>query len=78
MIVDDIISTGDTIVNIVKYLSKKGIKDIYILSGHIENNKYNKRLEKAKNVKKIFSTNSLKKQENKKLKLFDIRNIIYK
>ena len=78
LIVDDIISTGDTIVNIVKYLSKKGIKDIYILSGHIENNKYNKRLEKAKNVKKIFSTNSLKKQESKKLKLFDIRRIIYK
>ena len=77
LIVDDIISTGDTIVNIVEYLSKQNFNEIYIMSGHIENNKYNNRLQKYRNVKQIFSTNSLKKRGTKKLKLFDIKEIIY-
>lgn len=77
LIVDDIISTGDTIVNIVEYLSKQDIKEIYILSGHFEKNKYNKRLFNYKNVIKIYSTNSLIKKQNKKLKLYDIKEFIY-
>lgn len=72
VIVDDIISTGDTIVNIVEELERKGVKSIYIMSGHFENNRYNKRLFDYNSVKKIYSTNSLKKKGNKKLKLFDI------
>lgn len=77
LIVDDIISTGDTIVNIIEYLTTQGANEIYVLSGHIENNKYNKRIEEFSCVKKIFSTNSLKKRGNKKIKLYDIREIIY-
>lgn len=77
LIIDDIISTGDTIVNIIQYLTTLGAKQIYIFSAHLENNKFNKRIEEFFNVKKIFATNSLKKQGNKKIKLYDIRKIIY-
>lgn len=77
LLVDDIISTGDTIINIVEYLTKIGVEEIYILSGHYEKNKFNKRLEKYENVKTIFSTNSLTKRNSKKLFLIDIRKILY-
>lgn len=77
LIVDDIISTGDTIINIVEYLKKLNIKEIYIMSGHLENNKYNKRLEYIDEIKTIYSTNSLKKKGTKKIYLFDIKEIIY-
>ena len=78
LIIDDIISTGDTLVGVVEKLTELNITEIYILSGHIENNKYNKRLIENKNVKGIFSTNSLKKKSNnKKLKLYNVKEIIY-
>ena len=77
LIVDDIISTGDTLCNAIDVLKSKGAKQIYILCGHIENNKYNKRLYEYDCVKKIFSTNSLKKVGSKKLKLFDVKEIVY-
>ena len=77
LIVDDIISTGDTICSAVELLKSYGVKNIYILSGHIENNKYNKRLLEYDCVKNIYSTNSLKKIGGKKLKLFDVREIVY-
>ena len=77
LIVDDIISTGDTICSAVELLKSNGVKNIYILCGHIENNKYNKRLLGYDCVKYIYSTNSLKKLGNKKLKLFDVREIVY-
>ena len=70
LIVDDIVSTGDTIVSVIEMLKSKGIKEIYILSGHFENNKYNRRLFDFKEVKKVFSTNSLKKRQVCNLKLF--------
>lgn len=77
IIVDDIISTGDTLINIIDRLASVGIKDIYIFTGHVENNKYNNRIFKHPNIKKVFSTNSLRKKQNKKLKLFDIKEIFY-
>ena len=77
LIVDDIISTGDTIINIVDYLTKQNVKEIFVLSGHFEKNKYNKRLFQHKNVVKVYSTNSLTKKQNRKLKLFDIKELIY-
>lgn len=77
IIVDDIISTGDTIINIIDSLSKLGVKDIYILCGHIERNKYNNRIIRHKNIKKIYSTNSLRKKQTKKLKLYDVKELIY-
>lgn len=77
VIVDDIISTGDTIVGIVDYLKSLGAKQIYVMSGHIENNKYNMRLAKFEEVKGIYSTNSLKKKGYKKVKLFDAKEVFY-
>ena len=74
VIVDDIISTGDTIVNILDVLSDMRIKNVYILAGHIENNKYNKRIFKYDNVIKVYSTNSLKKRSGLKLKLYDVKD----
>lgn len=77
LVVDDIISTGDTIVNILDELCLQGAKQIYIMSGHIENNKYNHRLFEFENVQKIYSTNSLRKIGTKKLKLFDVKELVY-
>lgn len=75
VIVDDIISTGDTIVNIIEELINHNVKEIYIMSGHFENNKYNKRIFEYNEVRKVYSTNSLKKKGSKKLKLFDVKNL---
>lgn len=77
VIVDDIISTGDTIVNIVEYITKLGAKEIYVFAGHLEKNKYNKRLLYFENVKKIFSTNSLSNVKHKKIQLFDVKELFY-
>ena len=77
LIVDDIISTGDTICNIVDYLKTFYTNNIYIFSGHFEKNKYNKRLFNEEKVAKIFTTNSLTKKTSKKLILFDIKEIFY-
>jgi len=77
IIVDDIISTGDTIINIVDKLTEMGAKEIYILTGHIEKNKYNYRILNHKNIKKVFSTNSLRKRQTKKLKLYDTKELIW-
>lgn len=78
VIVDDIISTGDTIVNVLDELQKLNIKEIYIIAGHIENNKYNKRIFNYPNVIKVFTSNSLKKKKMKKLKLYDVKQLIEK
>lgn len=77
IIVDDIISTGDTICNILDKLKTCGIKNVAILSGHFEDNVYNHRLLKNKMVTKIFSSNSLQKNESKKLKLYTIWGLFY-
>ena len=78
VIVDDIISTGDTLYNIIEELTRLGVKSIYVISGHIENNKYNKRIYEHKNVINVYSSNALKKKGIKKLKLFDVKDMFYK
>ena len=78
LIVDDIISTGDTIINIIEKLESIGIKNIYVLSGHLEVNRYNDRIKEYSSIKKIFSSNSLTKKEGYKLKLFDVENLLKK
>ncbi len=77
LIVDDIISTGDTLCEAIEVLSKKGVNEIYILCGQIENNRYNNRVVKFSCVKHLFSTNALKKRATKKMTLFDVRRMIY-
>ena len=76
LIVDDIISSGDTICEILNLL-KNYNNEIYILCAHLEKNKFNKRLIENPQVKKIFASNSLTKRQNKKTKLFNIKEIIY-
>ena len=78
VIVDDIISTGDTLFNIIEELGRLGARKIYVVSGHIENNKYNKRIYEHENVISVYSSNSLKKKGVKKLKLFDVKDMFYK
>lgn len=78
VIIDDIISTGDTIVNIIDMLKGMGAKKIYVVAGHIENNKYNRRIFKYDEVIKVYSTNSLKKKPIKKLFLYDVKELFYK
>jgi phosphoribosylpyrophosphate synthetase len=77
VIIDDIISTGDTIISAIEQLEKKNIKRIIIICGHLEKNKYNKRLTQHKLVTNLFATNSLtKKSFNKKIKLFSLWEIL--
>lgn len=76
VIIDDIISTGDTIVNIINKLISLGVKEIYIISGHIENNKYNERIYGFSCVKGVYSSNSLLKEETEKMKLYDVYDIV--
>lgn len=77
VIVDDIISSGDTIINVVNILASKGAKEIYVFCGHFEKNRFNNRLLIHKDVKMIFSTNSLRKKQTKKLKLYKTEEIFY-
>lgn len=77
IIIDDIISTGDTICNILDKLKTCGIKSVAIISGHFEDNVYNHRLLKNKMITKIYSSNSLQKNESKKLKLYTIWGLFY-
>ena len=74
VIIDDIISTGDTIQNIVDNISKD--IDIYIVCGHFENNKYNLRLTQNPQIKAIYTSNSLNKKQFGNLKVFDIKDLI--
>ena len=75
ILVDDIISSGDTIVEALSHLKKLTKQKVTIITSHFENNIYNERLFKNKSVEKIYSSNSLRKNGNKKLKLYDIEEI---
>jgi len=77
IIIDDIISTGDTMICALEELQKQTKKPITIVAGHFEKNKYNKRLLKLEYVEKIYSTNSLTKRQSKKLKLFNVEELLY-
>ena len=77
IIVDDIVSSGDTIIEALDKISNITKNKVYIVCAHYENNKYNKRLINNKQVEKIFSSNSLKKQGNAKIKLFKLKDLIY-
>lgn len=74
VIIDDIISTGDTIISCINSLPKDA--QIYIICGHFEQNKYNLRLLDIPQVQLIYSSNSLTKENLPKLKLFNIEDLI--
>lgn len=72
ILIDDIISSGDTICSCLDLIKN----NIYIICGHYEKNKYNKRLFENKKIIKIFASNSLTKRSCEKLELFKIENLI--
>ena len=77
IIIDDIISSGDTIMEAITKVNEKTKTEVYIVCGHYENNKYNHRLLTNEKIAKIFASNSLKKRGNNKLKLFSLKELIY-
>lgn len=72
ILLDDIISSGDTICSCLSLIDN----NIYVVCGHYEKNKYNKRLFENKKIINIFASNSLTKHSNNKLKLYKIENLI--
>lgn len=72
ILIDDIISSGDTICSCLDNIKN----DLYIICGHIENNKYNERLIYNKKIKTIYSTNSLRKRQKGNLRLFNIEEFV--
>ncbi|PKK95788.1 MAG: hypothetical protein CVV59_01920 [Tenericutes bacterium HGW-Tenericutes-4] len=77
VLIDDIISTGDTMICALDELLKHTNQEVIIVCGHFEKNKYNKRLLTLKNVKHIYASSSLTKRGNKKLTLFKVRELLY-
>lgn len=76
LIVDDIISSGDTIMNCLNHLPKNTQVDI--ICGHFEKNKYNNRILKSKRVNYVYTSDSLTKINKNKLKIFKIEELINK
>lgn len=74
LLVDDIISTGSTMIKAASILNELGVKHIYILCGHLE--KKHKAIINCPYVKKIFTTNSLTKLETLKIKLFNVKDLL--
>lgn len=74
IIVDDIVSTGDTLINIINTIPNN--KDIFVVCGHFEQNKYNQRLTSNPQIKAIYTSNSLTKEPYANLKIFDIKDLI--
>lgn len=76
VIVDDIISSGDTIIETLKEIKKQTSAKVNIICGHFENNVNNTRLFELNQVEHIYASNSLTKSGNDKLILFNVENLI--
>ncbi|MGI5841885.1 MAG: phosphoribosyltransferase family protein [Christensenellales bacterium] len=77
IIIDDIISSGDTIIEAIDALEKLGANEFYIVAPHFEKNKFNKRLFQRPNVKKILTTNTLtKRSSHKKLEILPVWSVL--
>lgn len=74
LFIDDIISTGDTIISCINLLPDDVTIDI--VCGHFEKNAYNNRLFDINKIHKIYSTNSLIKTGTDKLILFPCEELI--
>jgi len=76
IIIDDIISSGDTIIETLKEIKKRTETKVDIVCGHFENNVNNTRLFELKQVDHIYSSNSLVKSGNDKLILFNVEDLV--
>ncbi|WDR79411.1 ribose-phosphate diphosphokinase [Candidatus Vidania fulgoroideae] len=74
IIFDDIIDSGNTMIESIKKLKKSGIKNIYIFSIHpvFSNPNFFKNIKKIREVKKVFIFKTLKKKIKSK-KIFFLR-----
>lgn len=78
LIVDDMISTGETLVKAVNLLKKAGAGEIYCISAHglFVKDAVNRIIKT--DIKKIFVSNTLPLKSSKKIEVVDIRGIILK
>lgn len=76
VIIDDIISTGDTILNALEEIKKINKNQVTIICGHFEKNKHNKRLFNNDQIKMIYSSDSLTKKDNARLTLLKISDLL--
>lgn len=81
IIVDDVISTGETIVAAAKLLEKNGAEEVYVMATHaILAGNASSKLQNS-NVKKVIVTDSINIPDNKlfeKLEIVSIANLIAK
>lgn len=76
LIVDDIIGTGQTMSLVIRKLKEYNVNKIYLEASHTENNalssdnEYIKPLVDDRTIEKIYTSNSILRQNNKNVKLF--------
>lgn len=78
VMIDDMISTGGTIINAAKFLKKKGAKDIYVCATH---GLFSGKMQDLNNapIKKIFVTNTIPvKVKSRKIKVLKINHFLKK
>jgi len=76
LIVDDLISTGGTVIKAAEFLKKSGAKDIFVAATHgVFAGDALKRLEKSP-IKKIFVTDSLPQRKHRLLKVVSIKGLL--
>ncbi len=78
LIVDDMISTGGTIIEASKVLLQKGAKEVSVIATHgVFSGDAIKNLEKSK-IKNIYVTNSIQQKKSRKLKVIDLSGFLKK
>jgi len=77
LIVDDMISTGSTIVEAAKIMMKKGAKEVSVIATHgIFSDDAIKKINKSR-IKKVYVTNTIhQKSHSKKIKVIDISDYL--
>ena len=78
LILDDMISTGKTMLETVQLINEKGAKEIRVYATHgIFTNNSIKEIEKS-NITQIYVTNSFKKQMSSSIEYIDISDWVIK
>jgi ribose-phosphate pyrophosphokinase len=79
-IMDDIISTGHTILNAAKILRNTGAENVYVMATHgVFAGDALERMSRSPDIKKIFITDTIKqKKHSKKLKIISMADTIAK
>ncbi len=76
MIVDDMITTGATVIKATEKLRAEGVKEVYVYATHgIFSGNAREELEKS-HIKRIYVTNSLPQKARGKIKVIDISRLL--